>query len=98
LVPPRRAVRAVGRVGISANELFAGRAILTESGTLGTSCTVVALHTVINIVVKFCFISIVGIECVGGAKFTVRINRYFTSVATASANGACFRFRSVLVS
>ena len=98
LVPPSRALRAVVRVGISTNELFAGRAILTESGTLGTSCSIVAFHTVINVVVKFYLVSIVGIECVSGAKFTVRIYRYFISVATASANGTCFRFRSVLVS
>jgi hypothetical protein len=97
LVLPSRAVGAVGCVGISVNEHLAGRAILTESGTLDTDCSIVACHTVINIVMKFYFISIVSIECVGGTKFTAKINRYFVLVATAPANGTGFRFRSVLI-
>ena len=97
LVLPRRAVRAVGRVGIKANELFAGRAILTKSGTLGTDRSIVACHTIINIVMKFYFISIVSIECVGGAKFTLKVINEFILVATFHTNGTRFGFRSVLV-
>jgi len=91
LVLPSRAVRAVGGVGINVNELFAGRAILTELGTLGTDCSIAACHTIITIVMKFYFIGIVSIECVGGTTFALFISKYILVVTGAAHGTRCVR-------